>query len=90
MNTFQAVVATDGSATYVMFLYRDVQWGSSQTSVGFNAGDDTRGFNLPQSFTNESVLNLEADSNVGAGPECAGVFVFRVDLNDTIQSPPGT
>ena len=76
MNTFQVVIATDGSQTYVLFLYRDIQWGRGATSIGFNAGDGVRGFNLFESFSNdESVLNLESTSNV----ELPGVYMFRVD-----------
>ena len=78
MNTFQAVLATDGDATYVMFLYRDIQWSSGATSVGFNAGDGIRGFNLLESsITEGSILDLTRKSNVG--PDYPGVYIFRVD-----------
>ena len=83
VNTFQTVLATDGSATYVMFLYRDIQ-GSINTKVGFNAGDGIRSFNLLESSTNEG--GLDTTSNVG--PECAGVYFFRVD-GQNIMEPPG-
>ena len=82
-NTYQAVLATDGSATYVMFLYREILWGTGATSAGFNAGDGIRGFNLPEFSTAEGTLNLETTSNVA--PECAGVYFFRVDQNFTIE-----
>ena len=83
MNTFQAVLTTDGNATYVMFLYRDIQWGSSDTTVGFNAGDGVRGYKLPEANTTGGVLNLEISSNVGI----PGAFYFRVD-QETIVTPP--
>ena len=57
-----------------MFLYRDIQWGRSATTVGFNAGDG-RGYNLPEATTTDGVRNLEIASNVGI----PGAFYFRVD-----------
>ena len=77
MNTFQAVVATDGSATYVMFIYVEIQWATNKTSIGFNAGDGIRGFNFGISF--ENLLDVANRSNIG--PEYPGMFLFRVDLN---------
>ena len=83
VNTFQAVLATDGNATYVMFLYRDIQWGDGETGVGFNAGDGIRGFNLPETNTTEGILNLAKRSNVC--PDYPGVYFFRVDQSDITQ-----
>ena len=80
VNTFQAVLATDGNMTYVMFLYEDIQWGSAQTTIGFNAGDRSQSITLPESLTTEGVLNLENTTNVGI----PGVYIFRVD-----QAIPG-
>ena len=77
MNTFQAVLATDGTMTYVMFLYEDIEWGSNQTTIGFNAGDRFQSITLPESLTTEGVLNLENTTNVGI----PGVYIFRVDQN---------
>ena len=77
VNTFQAVLATDGNQTFVMFLYEDIQWGSAQTTIGFNAGDRSQSITLPESLTTESILNLENTSNVGV----PGVYIFRVDQN---------
>ena len=80
MNTFQAVLATDGNQTFVMFLYEDIQWGSAQTRIGFNAGDTLQSITLTESLTIDDVLNLENTSNVGI----PGVYIFRVD-----QAIPG-
>jgi hypothetical protein len=54
-----------------MFLYEDIQWGDSDTSIGFNAGDGERFFTLMTA----GVLDLESSSNVGI----PGTFLFRVD-----------
>ena len=75
MNTFQAVLATDGNQTFVMFLYEDIQWGSAQTTIGFNAGDQSQSITLSESLTTEGVLNLDNTTNVGI----PGVYIFRVD-----------
>ena len=84
-NTFQAVIATDGSATYVLFLYRDIQWSSGRTTIGFNAGDRVRFFNLPDAtLVFDAVFNLDNRTNSGR----PGVFMFRVD-QDTILQPEG-
>ena len=69
------VIATDGSETYVLFLYRDVQWSRTVTSIGFNAGDGVRGFNLPRPSGDSNFLNIESTSNVGI----PGSYYFRVD-----------
>ena len=83
VNTFQAVLTTDGNATYVMFLYRDIQWGSSTTTVGFNFGDGIHGYNL---ITPEGTLNLDTTSNLS--PDIPGAYYFRVDQSTVME--PGT
>ena len=77
------VIATDGSETYVLFLYRDVQWGESDTSIGFNAGDGVRGFNLPRPSGSSTFLGIESSSNANI----PGSYYFRVD--DNIREPDG-
>ena len=75
MNTFQAVLATDGTMTFVMFLYEDIQWGRAETTIGFYAGDRVQTITLPESLFAEGVLNLASTTNV----EIPGVYIFRVD-----------
>jgi hypothetical protein len=83
-NTFQAVIATDGSKTFVLFLYQDIQWQlNGYTAIGFSAVDRTRFFNLPESIDFSKRLQLESLSNVGR----PGTFIFRVDQNVTIEPP---
>ena len=82
VNTFQAVLATDGSSTYVLFLYEDIQWGDTSTSIGFNAGDNLRFFNLDTSTIPGGILNIENSSNVGV----PGRYIFRVDQNSRLSS----
>lgn len=85
MNTFQAVIASDGSRTYVLFIYEDIQWPSfgslSTVTIGFNAGDGTRSYTLPESFSSNDILNLESTSNVGR----PGTYIFRVDQDSALN-----
>lgn len=87
VNTFQCILATDGSSSYAIFLYADggLQWtssdrngginglGGSPTRAGYDAGDGLRNFELPQSGTPD-ILMLSNLSNINV----PGVFVFRI------------
>ena len=57
-----------------MFLYHDIQW-SSNTTIGFNAGDGVNSYIVPESLTADGVLNLGNTSNVGI----PGMYIYRVD-----------
>lgn len=85
MNTFQVVLSSDGTSTFVAFLYDDIQWGTNSVIIGFNAGDGTRSFTLPESLTTGGILNLETTSNVGI----PGTYIFRVDQQDISPHLPG-
>ena len=39
VNTFQVVVASDGTRTFIRFSYGDIQWGGFTTIIGVTAGD---------------------------------------------------
>lgn len=78
------ILTSDGVSTYVLFLYKDIRFGNSFTSIGFNAGDGERGYNFPTSL-HGGLLNLANNSNAGL----SGVYMFRVDLN-AILEPGGT
>ena len=82
MNTFQAVLATDGFATYAMFLYEEINWYSRPVVIGFNAGDGARFFNLLDSNDFEGRRTLNSTSNVGI----PGTYIFRVDQNQTLSN----
>ena len=84
LNTYQVVIATDGSETYVLFLYRDVQRSRARTNIGFNAGDGIRGFNLPRPFGRSDYQDITNSSNVGI----PGSYYFRVD-QDILRQPQG-
>ena len=78
-NTYQCVLGTDGSRSFVIYLYADgeIQWVISQDNsslpaqVGFNAGDGIRFFAIPESRMPE-IINI---TNV----DVPGVWIFRVD-----------
>ena len=88
INTFQAVVATDGMKTFVLFLYGDiqtVQYDYGSVPIGFSAGDMVRSFTLPECRTHYRywLRRLERTSNVGR----PSTFIFRVDQQDIASSP---
>ncbi|XP_077312589.1 uncharacterized protein LOC143933542 isoform X4 [Lithobates pipiens] len=84
VNTFQAVLSTDGNQTFLLYNYADIQWpsmnwnGSSQNGplalAGLNSGYDTGYYTLPGSLT-FSIANLSSTSNVNV----TGRWAFKVD-----------
>ena len=92
-NTFQAVLATDGLLSFVIFLYADgeIQWttgdasegtdglGGTPAQVGFDAGDGIRYFAVPSSQTDE-IINIADTSNVGI----PGMWIFRIDGQEVV------
>lgn len=83
-NTLQVVLATDGTLTFVLFHYANIQW-SSRTTIGFNAGDRIRSYTLPESLTADGIFSLPRKFNAGI----AGTFIFRVDQALIEVPPPG-
>jgi hypothetical protein len=51
LNTFQTVIASDGSRTFVRFAYDDIQWGGSNTLIGVSAGDQRNFVTHPASLS---------------------------------------
>ena len=73
-NTLQVILAGDGtSASYVTFIYGDIQWGEG-AQIGFNAGDGTVYFTIPGALSS-ATLNITQRSNVGS----PGLFIYKVD-----------
>ncbi|XP_063168377.1 alpha-tectorin-like [Candoia aspera] len=89
VNTFQAVLISNGKMSFVMLNYQDIQWISGQASggdahtglegtpaqAGFNNGDADNYFNIPGSWT-PGIINISSTSNV-IDP---GRWVFEVDV----------
>ena len=81
--TFQCILATDGTNSFVFFLYGDGEinsYSGYRAQVGLNAGNGVDFISVNGSLTN-SIFNIDQDSNVG----CPGVFVFKV--NGGVQQP---
>ena len=81
--TFQCILATDGTNSFVFFLYGDGEinsYFSRRAQVGLNAGNGVDFISVNGSLTS-SIFNIDQDSNVG----CPGVFVFQV--NGGVQQP---
>ncbi|XP_055363642.1 sushi, nidogen and EGF-like domain-containing protein 1 isoform X2 [Betta splendens] len=89
VNTFQAVLITDGELSFTIFQYNNITWTTGMhassggnraglegiaAQAGFNAGDGKRYFNIPGSRTAD-VVNVEETTNVGF----PGRWVFRID-----------
>ena len=49
VNTFQVVIASDGTWTFVRFSYGDIQWGGNTTLIGVTAGDQVNFITHPAS-----------------------------------------
>jgi hypothetical protein len=82
LNTFQMVLATDESRSFVFFLYNGLQWAGPHAlgpyaQAGFNAGDGIFSKMLQYSRTS-NVTQLVNESNINA----PGLFVFRIDTTD--------
>ncbi|KAI1229564.1 hypothetical protein IHE44_0011830 [Lamprotornis superbus] len=99
VNTFQAVLASDGVTCFVLLNYGDLQWttgianqgdphtglGGIPAQAGFNSGDDVHYYNVPGSRTH-AVQSLSHRSNMGV----PGRWAFRVDHFEATEGPPET
>ena len=79
-NTFQCVLATSETESFVMFLYADgeIQW-TNGALAGINAGDGVNSITIPGSLT-PSIINITQTTNVGI----PGVWMFQVDRGNTL------
>ena len=87
LNTFQLVVATNGTVSVAIFNYAEdgINWvtgsggtngfGGTPAIAGYNVGDGVRHFTIPDSLTN----NIQfIDTNTGNTGNI-GQWVFRID-----------
>ena len=83
-NSYQAVMATDGRSTYVLFIYKDIRWTTGDASGGRNGfgGHVARaGINsgvgrytyVPGSGSQSLMLRLETRTNI----RMPGIFILR-------------
>ena len=82
-------MATDGTRSFVLFLYESITWttgdasggsggfGGTPAQVGFNAGDGIRFATVPGSRSTD-IADVEETSNVGV----PGLWIYRVDEED--------
>jgi len=83
-NSYQAVVATDGRSTYVLFIYKDIRWTTGDASrgrrgfggyvarAGINSGVGRLTY-IPGSGSQSLMLRLETRTNV----RMPGIFILR-------------
>ena len=90
-NTFQCILASDGSQSYVIFLYADglIQWttgsdsggsnglGGTPANVGLTSGNGVDFISHEYSFTSQ-VINI-ANARVPDSVMVNGMLVYRVD-----------
>ena len=76
-NIFQAILATDGQRSYVLFAYGDLQQSSGGAQVGFNFGDGLNSVTLAGVYTGSSI-GIERRSNLRR-VDFAGRYLYRVD-----------
>ena len=70
-NTFQVLLATNGTHSFAGFAYSDIQW-TSDAEIGFNAGDGG-GYFSP--LTSDDAQGRGRESNV----MIRGLYVYRTD-----------
>lgn len=70
-NTFQVVLATNGTVSFVGFIYRDIQW-TGNAQIGLNAGDGS-GYFAP--LTSTDAQGNGQESNI----DTPGTYVYRTD-----------
>ena len=58
VNTFQTVVISDGTQTFIRFNYGDIEWGGLSTLIGVSAGDQYNFITHPASLSS-SVLMID-------------------------------
>ncbi|XP_019638972.1 PREDICTED: sushi, nidogen and EGF-like domain-containing protein 1 [Branchiostoma belcheri] len=87
-QSFQAVLATDGTYSFAIFKYGDIVWttgtasegdretglGGIPAQAGFNSGDGSNYYTVPGSRSAE-IVQIETRTNVGQ----PGTFMFRID-----------
>ncbi len=72
-STFQAVLATNGDMSFVLFVYGVINRGQDdQASAFFSAGDGINNTTIPNS-NDPSTLMERSNVNI------PGVYLFRVD-----------
>ncbi|XP_067318506.1 sushi, nidogen and EGF-like domain-containing protein 1 [Anolis sagrei] len=88
VNTFQAVLITNGELSFIMLNYADIQWttgvasggnaktglGGTPAQAGFDSGDKINYYNIPGSRTSD-IINIAATTNV----KTPGRWAFQVD-----------
>ncbi|XP_071797060.1 uncharacterized protein [Asterias amurensis] len=80
-GTFQAVIMTDGDLSFAIYNFKKLAQDTSQTQVGYDAGDGTTYYSVPGSMTDQ-IYSINNATNIGT----RGRWLFRTDTNDV--EPP--
>lgn len=76
MNSFQVLLASDGTQSYVIFVYGEIEWAFGATIGFYSRNEPFYYFNL---LTDRSVLRFS--TNIDA----SGIFGYRVDQNHILE-----
>ena len=93
-NTFQCILATTVTESFVILLYPDgeIQWttgiasdgfgglGGTEALAGINVGDGVNDITIPGSLT-PNIINITQTSNVGI----PGVWMFKVSEGNCLH-----
>ena len=82
VNTFQVVVASDETRTFVRFNYGDIQWGGSGTLIGVSIGDRANFISHPASLS-QSVLSFGSSTTKYFDVGCK----FAIILSHVLSLP---
>lgn len=81
-NTFQAVISTDGIASFLIFNFGSVSLLSKSIQIGGNSGDGVNFYRFPDNLT-ISISSISTLSNVNV----PGKWVFKVDSLSSPTNP---
>ncbi|XP_071797063.1 uncharacterized protein [Asterias amurensis] len=82
INTFQAVLLTDGAQSFVIYNYKEITWNQPLAQVGYNAGDGDTYHSVAGSLTSD-IVNIDERTNIGT----RGRWLFSLS-NSTIFGCP--
>ena len=70
------MIASNAKESFVLFLYKDIQWGSTETIVGINGGDNLH-FYTPVYCPSVTPWVLDLTSPSGLYPED---IIWKTDI----------
>ena len=82
-NTFQCVLATDGSTSFVIFLYADLQWTLADPRVTSASGSESGSTSGSASGSERGSASGNASSSASGSESAGSTSEFEPGLNDS-------